>query len=598
MLNKVMKIKYLLILLLFVSFTTTLFSQFKAEIIVPERIKSGENVTIVVNILNEDNTINTNLTDDFVVSSDFASLNNNIVSIKKGKGSLTTQIITDNNFELFIENFIGHATVILNNSIPEIVINGNISQNEYWTSDYDYYITDDLTISEGVEVRIEKGMKIFLGENVNVFVDGKITAEGTINKPILFSSVQWELSWGGIEINSLNDTSQIQYCFFTNGGGNPDFLFGHSNSQAVIKVNNSYLEAKSCFFIDNKGKALGSTLSNISLDNCLISRCDMGGEFHNSIVNISNTYVLEIPNDDGIIVDDDNDCFYFYGVFPNSNESSAVENSVLISGKDDGIDHNGANLKISNCWIENFFHEGIACSNQNFVEIINTLVKGCEQGIEAGYGSPQVYVDHCVSVENEIGLRFGDSYTTGCTGQMSVMNTIVYGNDDNIRNFDLATQDSVSNGIMISYSITNDEDYNNYPHCISGIPIFDNDFGLMPGSPGIGMASDGSNMGLLSDTISPIEYYYIDNEKCFIQNFPNPFYSNTKIEYVIPFDGVVEVSVLNLNNELIKKFIRKHEQPGKYSIKWEPQNISAGIYFLSLKLNGILTQTRKTILLK
>lgn len=593
-----MKTKCFLIFVLLFSFTTTLFSQIKAEVIVTERIKSGEHVTIVVHILNENNTINTNLTDDFVISSDFASLNNNIVSIKKGKGSLTTNITTENSFQLFIENLIGYTTIILNNNIPEIVINGEISQNECWTSDYDYYITDDLTITEGTEVRIERGTKIFLSENVNVFVDGKIIIEGTINKPVLFSSVQWELSWGGIEINNLNDTSKIQYCFFTNGGGNPDFLFGHSNSQPVIKVNNSYLEAKSCFFIDNKGKALGSTLSNISLDNCLISRCDMGGEFHNSITSISNTYVLEIPNDDGVFIDDDNDCFYFYGAFPNSNEPSIIENSVLISGKDDSIDHNGTNLKISNCWIENFFHEGIACSNQNFVEIINTLVKGCEQGIEAGYGSPQVHVDHCVSVENEVGLRFGDSYTTGCSGQMSVINTIVYGNNDNIKNFDLAIQDSVTNGIIISYSMTNDEDYNNYPHCISGIPIFDNDFGLMPGSPGIGMASDGSNMGLLSDTNSSIEYYHKDSKKCVIQNFPNPFYSHTEIEYVIPVEGIVEVSVINLKNKIIKRFIRKHQHSGKYSIIWKPQNISAGIYFINLKLNGSLTHTRKTILIK
>ena len=133
------------------------------------------------------------------------------------------------------------------------------------------------------------------------------------------------------------------------------------------------------------------------------------------------------------------------------------------------------------------------------MDIVNTVVRNCEQGVEAGYGSPGVRVDHCVIVDNDVGLRFGDNYDWGCTGQMVVTNTIAYQNSDNIYNFDLLTQAPVDSGIIIRSSLTNDPDYDGCPGCITGVPLFDGDYHLLPGSPGKNAGDDGEDMGLVDN---------------------------------------------------------------------------------------------------
>jgi len=255
---------------------------------------------------------------------------------------------------------------------------------------------------------------------------------------------------------------------------------------------------------------LGSHSSFISISGCVVSRCDTGGEFAVSTVNINNSYIIDIPNNDGTFQDDDNDGFYFNGAHP-SGEPSIIENSFFITGKDDAIDHNAGKLEIKNCWIENFAHEGIACSNSNWVNISNTLIKNCEQGIEAGYGTPDVTVDHCVMIDNEVGLRFGDGYDWGCNGSLRVTNSITYDNGDNIKNYDFLTGGPVEDGILISYSITNDEEYNNYQGCLTGVPLFDENYQLLPESPGIRKANDQTDIGLFStDKVeNNIEEYFI-----------------------------------------------------------------------------------------
>jgi len=128
--------------------------------------------------------------------------------------------------------------------------------------------------------------------------------------------------------------------------------------------------------------------------------------------------------------------------------------------------------------------------------VFNTVVRGCEQGIEAGYGEPTVEVDHCVVVDNGVGLRFGDSYDTGSRGKMVVTNTVLFNNGDNIYNHDLQVQAAVEGGITTRYSMTNDLDFDSSPFCITGVPSFDAGFRLLPDSPGAEMGSEGIDIGL------------------------------------------------------------------------------------------------------
>ena len=470
------------------------FDQAIANFITPYRVKSGERFPIVAFALNNKFQINTHITEKAQLQSKNAILENDIVSIKKGAGCLSARIQARAGFDIFLDKFIGIKSIILCDSIPEKNYAGTIdTPTETWDDQFDRHITGDLRVSAGTELNIESGTRVLLDAGVNIFINGTLLVEGTQEKPVQFISKNWDSPWGGIEIN--NSVATLLFCFFVNGGADASRAFGHSQSQPVFKANSSEVSLTNCYLFDNVGKALGTDRSRLNLNNCLISRCDTGGEFHYSVVNIANTYVLDIPNDDGIFVDDDNDGFYFADVSSETEEPSRVENCFIITGKDDAIDHNKARLEINNCWLEDFMHEGVAGSSANWVRVYNTIAKNCEQGIEAGYGSPNVFVDHCVLVDNDVGLRFGDSYDWGCSGKMIVQNTIVFNNKDNIYNFDLKTQSPVDSGIVISYSMTNDSEYDHYPFCITGIPEFDEDYYLSSDSPGKGMANDGADLG-------------------------------------------------------------------------------------------------------
>ena len=81
------------------------------------------------------------------------------------------------------------------------------------------------------------------------------------------------------------------------------------------------------------------------------------------------------------------------------------------------------------------------------------------------------------------------------------------------------------------------------------------------------------------------------------QNFPNPFNPATTITYEMPQNGNVNVSIYDIKGELVEKLIDGYNTTGKYSIQWNPKNISSGQYFYQISVDGFV-QTKKMVLLK
>lgn len=468
------------------------------QVISPFQAISDENFPIVIRVRNEENLTNKNVSKNLHLNLENAFANRDFFSIRKGVGSLMPRIQADSNFTISLENFTGDRTVFLRNEIPQKEYQETLSESQTWTSEFDRVITKNLTIPQNVKLTILEGTRVLLADTVNISVLGEIEVLGTLEKPVHFTSTSWNNAWGGITYHNQNSIANFEYTFFTRGGGHPDKVFGHSFSQAVVYTgDNAESNFSNCFFMDNVGKAFGAEKAKVTISNCLITRCDTGGEFRESLAKISDSHILEMPIDDGKFVDDDNDGFYFYRPHFYSEEYSKVENSVFMIGRDDGIDHNWANLEINNCWIEGFMHEGVACSRGNNAKIFNTVVKGCNQGIEAGYNEPNVTVDHCVIIGNDVGLRFGDSYTWGYFGHMNVTNSIIIDNKDNVLNLDLGSGQPVEGAIEVSFSILKDLDFNDCTNCIEEKPLFDESYFLLPESIGKNAGSDGKDLGLI-----------------------------------------------------------------------------------------------------
>lgn len=82
------------------------------------------------------------------------------------------------------------------------------------------------------------------------------------------------------------------------------------------------------------------------------------------------------------------------------------------------------------------------------------------------------------------------------------------------------------------------------------------------------------------------------------QNYPNPFNPATTISYQIPFFGFVEMFIYNINGKLVETLVNQNQQQGTQSVLWDSNNLSSGVYFYQLKLNGEILGTKQAILLK
>ncbi len=81
------------------------------------------------------------------------------------------------------------------------------------------------------------------------------------------------------------------------------------------------------------------------------------------------------------------------------------------------------------------------------------------------------------------------------------------------------------------------------------------------------------------------------------QNYPNPFNPVTRINYSIPFDGLVRIKVYNLLGEEVHLLVNEEKSAGFYSVDFDGENLSSGIYFYRIQ-SGDFMMTKKLILLK
>lgn len=90
------------------------------------------------------------------------------------------------------------------------------------------------------------------------------------------------------------------------------------------------------------------------------------------------------------------------------------------------------------------------------------------------------------------------------------------------------------------------------------------------------------------------------------QNYPNPFNPTTSISFHISHPGFVRLSVYDILGRKIANLIHEQRQAGDYSIPFDAQNYSSGIYFYRLHITPIdrrqtfdeFITTRRMILLK
>ncbi len=86
-------------------------------------------------------------------------------------------------------------------------------------------------------------------------------------------------------------------------------------------------------------------------------------------------------------------------------------------------------------------------------------------------------------------------------------------------------------------------------------------------------------------------------------NYPNPFNPTTTICFSVPEESKVEMDIYNIKGQRVKKLVDDDYPRGNHKVEWHGVNetgrqVSSGVYFYRLKVNGKSIGVKKMLMLK
>ena len=86
------------------------------------------------------------------------------------------------------------------------------------------------------------------------------------------------------------------------------------------------------------------------------------------------------------------------------------------------------------------------------------------------------------------------------------------------------------------------------------------------------------------------------------QNYPNPFNPVTNLDYDLPEDAMVNITVFDMMGKVVRTLVNDQQSAGYKTLQWNAmsnsgQPVSSGLYIYTIQ-TGEFSKTRKMILLK
>ena len=92
------------------------------------------------------------------------------------------------------------------------------------------------------------------------------------------------------------------------------------------------------------------------------------------------------------------------------------------------------------------------------------------------------------------------------------------------------------------------------------------------------------------DILSPLDFDLL-------QNYPNPFNPLTTISYHLPKSSFVKLSIYDISGKLIETLVNEQKNAGYYSVKWNAENVSSGVYLYKIDAADF-SSVKKCLLVK
>ncbi len=81
------------------------------------------------------------------------------------------------------------------------------------------------------------------------------------------------------------------------------------------------------------------------------------------------------------------------------------------------------------------------------------------------------------------------------------------------------------------------------------------------------------------------------------QNYPNPFNPSTKIDFELPYDGIVNIVVYDLSGREIVNLVNEIKTAGYYTLQFNASDLASGMYFYRI-IVGNFVDSKKMLVLK
>ena len=95
-----------------------------------------------------------------------------------------------------------------------------------------------------------------------------------------------------------------------------------------------------------------------------------------------------------------------------------------------------------------------------------------------------------------------------------------------------------------------------------------------------------------SDSLSPVYSLRLD------QNYPNPFNATTAISYSIARSAFVILKAYDALGNEVRTLVSEFQKAGDHEVDFDAKDLSAGVYFYRLNVDGVLSEPKKMLFAK
>ncbi|MDZ7369811.1 MAG: T9SS type A sorting domain-containing protein [candidate division KSB1 bacterium] len=509
-----------------------------------------------------------------------------------------------------------------------VVIQGDITKNRTLSADSTYLLRGFVRVKSGATLTIPPGTVIYGEYNTQgsliVQPGGKIIAQGTANKPIIFTSEfarpgspqpPQRGDWGGViilgkaPINVPGGVANIEGPGDTYGGNDPD-----DNSGVLSYIRIEY--AGIAFSPNNEinGLTFGGVGRGTKVDHIQVSYAnDDAFEFFGGTVNCK--YLISYST-----LDDDFDTDFGYNgklqflLAVRDPEVADVSGSNGFESDNDGAGSTNDPRTAPTYWnvtligplatpttpINSNYKRAMHLRRSSQNKIHNALIMGWPVGILVD--GPNTVAD----------AKAGVTY---------VKNSIIAGTTSNFKSTDAEFENAMAAWFINHGGKTFSS--NNEVKLVDPFNLLNPNPMPMPGSPVVLGAGTPPNDGFFDATATFIGAFgredwtagwstfniqapaevdeksmaEIPKEYDLYANYPNPFNPSTVIEFALPQTDFVKLTIHNLLGQQIATLVEGRLEAGVHTVSWEALNLPSGIYYYSLQTSG-KTLVRKMTLLR